>query len=241
MRSFEGKVAIVTGASRGIGHATALRLCQAGAAVAMVARDARSLQVAAASAAGVARPFACDLTSGKAIQRLTRDVLSTLGHVDILVHSAGVITTAPLESAALVDFDAHYAANVRGPYELTQNVLPALKASRGHVIFVNSSITRATQLAERGQYAAMQQAMKAIADSLRDEVNEHGVRVTSVFPGTTATPRQQLLHETAGRDYRPERLLQPDDVADAIVAALVAKSTAEVTDIYLRPMLKPLP
>jgi len=76
---------------------------------------------------------------------------------------------------------------------------------------------------------------------LRDEVNEHGIRVTSVFPGSTATPRQARLHEKAGRNYRPERLLQPDDVADAILAALVAKSTSEVTDIYLRPMLKPLP
>jgi len=205
----------------------------------MVSRSASGLPLE--TAVGAAKAFACDLTSGEAIQRLAHSILTTFGGVGILVHSAGVMMTATCESATLADLDAHYETNLRGPYHLTQELLPALKAARGHIIFVNSSITRAAVLAERGQYAAIQHALKAVADSLRDEVNEHGIRVTSVFPGSTATPRQARLHEKAGRNYRPERLLQPDDVADAILAALVAKSTSEVTDIYLRPMLKPLP
>ena len=78
-----------------------------------------------------------------------------------------------------------------------------------------------------------------MGDSLRDEVNEDGVRVLSVFPGRTATPRQERIHAGEGREYRPERLLQPADVASVVVCALELPRTAEVTDISLRPFLKP--
>ena len=77
-----------------------------------------------------------------------------------------------------------------------------------------------------------------MADSFRDEVNERGVRVLSVFVGRTASRMQAAVHEHEGRPYRPERLLQPDDVASMIVAALQLPRTAEVTDLHIRPMLK---
>jgi NADP-dependent 3-hydroxy acid dehydrogenase YdfG len=82
-------------------------------------------------------------------------------------------------------------------------------------------------------------ALRALASVVRDEVNEAGVRVTSVFPGRTATPRQALIHEWEGKEYRPERLLQPEDVAAIVVAALDLPRTAEVTDIAIRAMTKP--
>jgi NADP-dependent 3-hydroxy acid dehydrogenase YdfG len=127
---------------------------------------------------------------------------------------------------------------VRAPYALTQAALPALRQSQGQVLFINSTITRAANLAGRGGFAATQHALKAVADSLRDEVNESGVRVISVMAGTTATPRQERLHQLMQKPYRPDRLLQPGDVARAACGALALPRTAEITDLVVRPMLK---
>ena len=89
------------------------------------------------------------------------------------------------------------------------------------------------------QYAATKAALKAMADSLREEVNPDGVRVLSIFVGRTATPMQAALHEAEGKEYRPERLLQPEDIASTIVHALCMPRTAEITEVDIRPMQKP--
>ena len=88
------------------------------------------------------------------------------------------------------------------------------------------------------QYDLTKHALKAIADSLRGEVNPDGVRVLSVYLGRTASEMQERIHQAEGRPYRPELLLQPQDVASVIVNALSLPRTAEVTDIHIRPMLK---
>jgi NADP-dependent 3-hydroxy acid dehydrogenase YdfG len=75
---------------------------------------------------------------------------------------------------------------------------------------------------------------------VRDEVNEAGVKVTTIFPGSTATPRQANLHEISGKPYDPDRLLQPEDVAEAVLFALTIGRTAEITELHLRPVLKPV-
>lgn len=106
------------------------------------------------------------------------------------------------------------------------------------MLFVSSSIIRAANLAGRGGYAATKHALKAVADSLRDEVDEHGIRVISLMPGTTATDGRERLHKAAGKPYRPERLLQPDDIARAACDVLALPPTAEVTDLHVRPMRK---
>jgi NADP-dependent 3-hydroxy acid dehydrogenase YdfG len=116
-------------------------------------------------------------------------------------------------------------------------LLPMLRSRHGQVVFINSSVgTRAP--ANVGQYAATKHALKAIADSLRDEVNADGMRVLSVFLGRTATPMQAAIYEMEGRTYRPELLLQPEDVAAVVINALTLPRTAEVTDISIRPFKK---
>jgi NADP-dependent 3-hydroxy acid dehydrogenase YdfG len=143
-----------------------------------------------------------------------------------------------MAEARLDDLDAQYATNLRGPYAVAKALLPALIAARGEIVFVNSSVVRAASLAGRGQYAAFEHALKAVADSIRDEVNQHGVRVLSIYPGVTATPRQAAIHQQSGAPYSPERMLQPEDVAGMIVAAISLARTAEVYEIFLRPMMK---
>ena len=88
------------------------------------------------------------------------------------------------------------------------------------------------------QYDSTKHALKAVADSLRGEINTHGVRVLSVYLGRTASEMQERIYQMEGRPYRPELLLQPGDVASIIVSALSLPSTAEVTDISIRPMIK---
>jgi NADP-dependent 3-hydroxy acid dehydrogenase YdfG len=114
-----------------------------------------------------------------------------------------------------------------------------LKASRGQIVFINSSAVL-TPKPNAGQYAATKHALKAVADSLRAEVNDDGLRVLSVYPGRTASPMQVLVHQFEGRECYPERLLQPEDVATAVINALSLPRTAEVTDLHIRPLLKPL-
>ena len=229
MADLGGRLAVVTGASGGIGAALARALAGRGAEVCALGRRLEALD---ALGAGV-RTRRLDLTDDVAVDELAGE----LERVDVLVHCAGEIQHAPVADARVEDLDLQYRANLRAPYRLTQSLLPALRASQGDVVFVNSSIYPNAR-AGTGQFAATQYGLAAVADALRDEVNADGVRVLSVFPGRTATPRQARLHEAEGREYRPERLLQPEDVAAAVLAALELPRTAEVTDLRIRPFLK---
>lgn len=233
---FTDKVALVTGASRGIGFAIAAQLVAEGARVVMAAKTPEPLERAGREAGGIAFPV--DLTQEGAPEALVAETAARFGRLDILINNAGIIFQKTMDEATLDEFDAMYRANVRAPYALTKAALPHLRAARGAVCFVNSRVTVAASTAGRGQFAAMQFALRAVADSLRDEVNADGVRVTTIYPGATATPRQADMHGENGRAYKPERLLQPGDVAQAVCDALAASSTAEITDLYLRPMLK---
>ena len=143
-----------------------------------------------------------------------------------------------MERARIEDFDSQYATNVRAPYLLTQRLLPALMKARGQIVFINSSVGIAVRRAEVGQYAATKHALRAIADSLREEVNPKGIRVLTMYLGRTATPMQQALFQQERREYHPESLLQPEDVASVVVHTLMLPRTAEVTDISIRPMTK---
>jgi NADP-dependent 3-hydroxy acid dehydrogenase YdfG len=112
-----------------------------------------------------------------------------------------------------------------------------LKLQRGQVVFINSS-SALTAKPSSAQYDATKHALKAVADSLRGEVNQLGIRVLSVYLGRTATEMQERIHILEGRPYRPDLLLQPEDVASVVINALSLPDTAEVTDIHIRPMIK---
>jgi NADP-dependent 3-hydroxy acid dehydrogenase YdfG len=173
-----------------------------------------------------------DLTDLRAVEQVGSTV-SARGRLDALVLSSGVYERSNDPEL----FYKQLAANVCGPYSLIQALLPTLIRSKGHVVFVNSSqALRAS--ATVGQYAATMHATKAIADSLRDEVNADGVRVTSLFLGRTAGERQRKLFECEGRDYPPEKLIQPTDIAQTVIYLLQMPRTAEVTDLMIRPMQK---
>ena len=232
---------LVAGGSEGIGRAIALALAARGHEVWVAARRTEPLEAVISeirAAGGAVEGRSVDLVDDAARAGLVEEILAGDAGLDVLVHSNGTIARGDISDAALDDFDLQYAANVRAPYALTQALLPGLIRSRGQVVFVNSSAGLIPS-ANASQYGATMHALRAVASVLRDEVNAAGVRVTSIYPGRTATPRQARIHEWEGKEYRPERLLQPEDVAAIVVAALELPRTAEVTDITIRSMAKP--
>jgi NADP-dependent 3-hydroxy acid dehydrogenase YdfG len=230
---------VVTGASSGIGRAIAVALASGGATVCAVARRRDELQGTADRANGTGRValYQADLVDDEQLGALTRSLRAREDGVDVLVHSAGTISLGDVETARIQDLDRQYAANVRAPYLLTQALLPALRASGGQIVFINSTVGL-TARGNLSQFAATQHALKAIADSLREEINPHGVRVVSVYPGRTATPRQAKIHAIEKKPYPPERLMQPEDVASVVLNALTLPRSTELTDVQVRPMLK---
>jgi NAD(P)-dependent dehydrogenase (short-subunit alcohol dehydrogenase family) len=234
-----GRRALVTGAGTGMGRAIALALGAQGAAVWLAGRRPEPLTEVAGEldgigASAVCRPF--DITIDDEVRALARDFADG-SSLDILVHCAATITLGEIATAPVEELDRQYRVNLRGPYLLTQALLPLLKARRGQVVFVNSSAGQ-TAPARAGQYAATKFGLRALADSLRAEVNGEGVRVLTIYPGRTATPMGQAVSAMEGRPYLPEGLVQPSDIAELTLTALLLPETAEVTELIVRPMRK---
>jgi len=226
-------VVLVAGASGGIGSAIASELLSSGAEVILLGRSTARLKAAVTlSGSQKGQYLAADLTDVGALERVGSTV-SARGQLDALILCSGVYERSNDPEA----LHRQIAANVCGPYALIQMLLPALVQSKGHIVFINSSQALKAS-ATVGQYAATMHANKAIADSLRDEVNGDGVRVTSLYLGRTAGERQRKLFQYEGRDYPPEKLIQPTDVAQTVVYLLQMPGTAEVTDLMMRPMQK---
>ena len=240
MASLKNQIAVITGASSGIGQAVALGLAAKGVKTCLLGRKLATLEGVAKLARKTAPQVLCyqvDLTIDQDVRKIADRFQQDLGHVDMLIHSAGVISLGRLESAPIEDLDRQYRTNVRAPYALTQALLPMLKSRRGQIAFINSS-AGLNAGPNVGQYAATKHALKAVADSLRHEVNAEGLRVLSIYPGRTASPMQAAVFKMEGREYRPELLMQPEDLASVVINALALPRSAEVTDINVRPLIK---
>ncbi len=240
MTDLRPHTAVVTGGGSGIGRAVALALAGRGAHVHVIGRNRDRLLATAAAAeerGGRATVHTVDVSEPAGVAVLGGTLADTI-LLDVLVHCAAAIQLGELAEASLADFDEQFAVNVRGPFLLTRALLPALRRGGGQVVFINSSAGRRAA-AGAGVYAASKHALKGLADALRHEENARGVRVLSVYPGRTATATQERIHAWEQKAYRPEALLQPDDVAAAVLAALALPRTAEVTDLEIRPFQKP--
>jgi NADP-dependent 3-hydroxy acid dehydrogenase YdfG len=240
MADLSNQFAVVTGAGSGIGKAIALALGAHCATVALVGRTKAKLDATAASFdTDWPRPVVLpvDLCVDEQLDSLEAEVERRFGQVDVLVLCAGEISHGSVESCRVEDFDKLYRANVRVNFRLIQNLLPMLKKRPGQIVVINSSIVMADGQ-NSGPYSSTQHALRAITNALRAEVNQDGIRILSVYPGRAATPRQQKLYANQGSDYRPELLLQPEDIASVVLSALTLPRTAEVTEISIRPLAK---
>jgi len=240
MSKISGKFAVITGASSGIGKAIALDWIDQGGQACLLGRDLARLEGVVVEARASASQVSClqvDLLDETIVREVCGQILNEYSHVDLLIHSAGMVTLGKVEFAPVADFDRQYQVNVKAPYLLTQLLLPKLRAAMGQVVFINSS-AGLNAGCDFSQYAATKHALKAVADSFRQEVNDDGIRVISVYPGRTASPMQEAVCRMEGRPYRPEHLLQPEDVSSALINAVSLPSSAEITDLNIRPMKK---
>lgn len=240
MDIFKDQVAIITGASSGIGRAIALALAKECAICCLIGRSKEKLEEVAEigrRSSPLVHIYAINLLVDENIKHLQEQVSNEFGRVNILVHSAGIYYSNTFQDSAIENFDEQYKANVRAPYLLTQSLLPMIRPAAGQIVFINSS-QGLNAKAGVSQFASTQHSMKAIADSLREEVNQDGVRVVSLYLGRTATPRMETLYQKEGKKYDPSLLLQPEDVASVVSHTLSLPRTAEITNISLRPMLK---
>jgi NADP-dependent 3-hydroxy acid dehydrogenase YdfG len=238
MAPFAKRTILVTGAAGGIGEAVVRALGARGATVCLLGRNQTNLaEVARRVPEKRGRCYPVELTGNEKLQSVVSRILAENKQIDALVHCAAIFAMGPLATASTADFLRQFKTNVLGPFQLTQLLLPALTSSQGQVVFMNSSVGLKSR-AGISQYAATKHALKAVADSLRDECNASGVRVCSLYLGATATPMQAAISAKQVREYRPQSLLQPDDVASLITSVLSLPRTAEVTDIMVRPMVK---
>ncbi|MFL6173370.1 MAG: SDR family oxidoreductase [Marmoricola sp.] len=208
------KVHLVTGTGSGIGADLAARLEARGDRVVRVTRDV------------------VDLEDTEAVRRWA----GTLDEprLDSLVHVAGTVELGTVADLDVAGWRRQLDVNLSAPAVMTGPLLPALRAAGGTVVFVNSSaglVANATWSA----YAASKFGLRALADALRAEEAEHGVRVTTIFPSRTATPMQEKVHEQEGRTYDASRWIRPETVTEAILHVLDLPPDASIPDLTIRP------
>jgi NAD(P)-dependent dehydrogenase (short-subunit alcohol dehydrogenase family) len=178
------------------------------------------------------RVLKADITTEAGRQAIAE---ATRPELHLLVHSAGAFLRAPIADMGLEAWAALDSVNLHAPILLTAACLPQLRAGAGQVAMINS--TAALQSRQGiAAYAASKRALQTATDILRNEINPHGIRVVSIFPGRTRTDMQDRILAEEGRTAGPDTLLEPDDVAFMLLAALKLPRNAEVTDIMMRPM-----
>ncbi|MFE3292027.1 SDR family oxidoreductase [Rhodococcus sp. NPDC059234] len=221
--------ALITGASRGLGAAIARELAP-GHDLVLGARNSQALQPILAELPG-SRGWPVDLTDYPAVA----DAAAGIERLDVLVHNAGIADLGTVAETGVDTWRRTLEANVIAVAELTRLLLPALRASNGHVVLINSGAgLRANP--GWGAYAASKFALRAFGDALRHE--EPALRVTSIHPGRIATDMQQAIVATEGGEYDPDQFLTPETVAVAVRQAVETARDAHPTEIVLRPIAR---
>jgi 3-oxoacyl-[acyl-carrier protein] reductase len=232
MTVLSGKTALVTGASRGIGHASALALAKAGAQVLVHygrgAKEAETVLAQIRKAGGRADTIAADLAAPDGPNKLAKRVRAIVGdRLDILVANAGISKAATIEETTVEDFDKLFAINVRAPFFLVQQLLPILSKGSS-IVFVSSLAARAV-VGTIPAYAATKGAIESMVKHFASLLGERQIRVNAVAPGVVATDMSNFTKTDAGRKFvlgmqAFKRLAQSDDIG--VVVAFLASHDA---------------
>src|SRR5258707_8579101 len=220
MTTLAGKTALVTGASRGIGRASALALAKVGAQVLVHyssgVKEADAVVAEIRKAGGRAEAVGSDLSAPDGAHKLAKEVRAIVGdRLDILVANAGISKSATIEGTTVEDFDRLFAVNVRAPFFLVQQLLPIL-GSGANVVLVSSLVAHAA-VGTLSAYAATKGAIDTLVKHFAAVLGERGIRVNAVAPGVVATDMSSFTKTDAGRDaalgmQALKRLAQPDDI-----------------------------
>lgn len=237
MKPLAGKIAIVTGAGRGIGRATALLLGQSGARVVLASRSEFELSAVSEEITkqnGEALAVSTDLTRDDEMERLVNRALEHWGSVDYLINNAGWGRTAPVIKAKVEDWDRTLQVNLRAPMILSRLVLPTLiEKGEGAIINIGSISARADQ-ANTAAYSASKSGLISFTESLYEEVREYGIKVAVILPGFVDT----ALIPPARRLDR-SKMIRPEDIAQTVFFVLTCSPNCCPVEIAVRPQRTP--
>jgi 3-oxoacyl-[acyl-carrier protein] reductase len=241
MTSLTGKTALVTGASRGIGRASALALAKQGAEVLIHyssgEKEADAVVAEIRAAGGKAQKVGANLRAADGPHKLAAAVREIVGErLDVLVANAGISKAASIEDTTVEDFDDLFAVNVRAPYFLVQQLLPVL--GQGSSVVLLSSLAAHSAVGALSAYAASKGAVDTLVKHFASALGERGIRVNAVAPGVVATDMSNFTKTDTGRDITLgmqalKRIAQPDDIAGA-VAFLASDAARWITGDTLR-------
>lgn len=233
------KVALVTGASSGIGRATALALSEAGALVAVGGRRADRLASLAREAAGEVLVLEMDVTDPRSVRDAVAATVERFGALDIVVNNAGVMLSGAVLGADTAEWTRMVETNLLGSMYTVHSALPHLLAAKGAVVQISSTSGRVSSAAS-GAYAATKFGITAFSEALRQEVTEQGVRVVVIEPGFVSTELTSHITDpvmrAAAKDMAESmRTLDPDDIAAAVLYAVTQPDHVAVNEILIRP------
>jgi 3-oxoacyl-[acyl-carrier protein] reductase len=226
------KVALVTGAGRGIGRAIARRLAEEGASVALLARTEAQLDTVRGEiekAGGTARAFACDVSVEEQVRAAVRSAADAFGRIDIVVNNAAVGRFGPLEAMSAADWDLVMAVNARGPFLVCRECIPHLRKQPLSWIVNVSSVVGVKGYPNQSAYGASKHALLGMTKALAREVQKDGIRVHAICPGGVDT-------EFIG-DARPDLdrsvLMKPEEIADSVLFLVSQSGNAVIDEIHL--------
>lgn len=230
------KVALVTGGSRGIGCAIAMKLASLGADVAICGRDAAKLDesVRALRELGVrAEGFRADVTKTVEVVALIRDTEAKLGPISILVNNAGMGVFGPVHEKTEEEWDRLMNTNLKSVFLVSRAVVPGMiQRGRGGDVINISSLAGKNVFAGGGIYCASKWGVQGLSGCMAEELREHGIRVSTVCPGSVAT-------EFSGRGPKdPTKVLRPEDVAHAVAMLVTQGDQSFISEVQLRPLRK---
>jgi NAD(P)-dependent dehydrogenase (short-subunit alcohol dehydrogenase family) len=229
----DGKIALVTGAGRGIGRAVALALAEAGCDVAVLARSVEEIEETAKLVRDCGRKavaIRCDVASPEEIERAHREVIEALGPVDILVNNAGFLVITPILQTSLADFEQTMAVNLRATFLFCQAVLPSMiERGRGTVLNMASTSSKRWYVGQ-GAYCAAKHGVLGLTKVLAEEMKPHGIRVSAICPGGVNT---QMVQEERD-DIVPEEWMDPEDIGRLAVFLATLPPKAAIDEVVIR-------
>lgn len=234
MTQLNGQVAIVTGASRGLGRSIAALFAERGATVIASARDETALKALSKQHAGGGAivPFVCDVTNAAQVDDLVRFTLQRYDEIDILVNNAGIGHMGPVHELSEEQWDAMMDVNLKGPFLTCKSVIPHFIARKsGHILNV-SSVAGTVTFKGGGGYCASKFGLMAFTEVLTQELKPHKVRVSVICPGSIQT---DFFGPSGAQSYA----LKPEQVAEAAYQMVAAPEGVIVNQVVMRPQVPP--
>jgi len=228
-----GKVAIVTGASRGIGRAISLALAKEAATVVLAARAIDKLKETArlvTAAGGKAHIIPTELTDEQSIKNLVKVTGERFGRLDILVNNAGITHSAELEETSTEDWDRCFNVNARAPFILCREALPLLKKAKAAYIINIASVVGVKGYPLQSAYTASKHALRGMTISLAEELKGSNIRVHLLCPGGVDTELVQKVRP----DIKKQDLMQPEEIAELLLYLVTHKGNAVIDELHIR-------